>query len=62
MNTYNTEIKICEKCKGAGTITEREGYPQSFPVGRQCPRCEGSGRVKVTTTTQEEPYRGQVNE
>jgi len=35
MKNFNTNIQICERCRGWGTITD--------PYERRCPKCNGIG-------------------
>jgi transposase-like protein len=50
------KIELCPGCEGVGQTWDY-GYANS--VHRyDCKRCNNTGRVKVTTTREEEPFCG----
>lgn len=60
--TNSTEILLCEKCKGEGTVScsELADYHKGeyHYWNEVCTKCKGTGRLMKTVTTQTEtvPY------
>lgn len=51
------EIALCDECIGSGyIITINTKDPQGAGVKMPCYRCAGSGRLRVTTRIEVEPY------
>lgn len=54
MKTTKSEIIICTDCLGTGETYERISAYDSAYV--RCRTCLGSEKLRVTTTTEVEPY------
>jgi molecular chaperone DnaJ len=44
-----TQIRVCDECKGRGTVTFGQG---GFAVTRPCPACRGRGKIPTTPCAQ----------
>ncbi|WP_028910016.1 hypothetical protein [Prevotella sp. AGR2160] len=52
------KIALCRLCHGTGLLRHKDAAGHQYE--RQCPQCEGSGRVKVSAVMEFDikPYKG----
>lgn len=56
----SSEVKVCPDCKGRETVQKyiRTDHTHgAIYETEKCKRCEGSGRIEVTITVIEKPYK-----
>ena len=55
-----SEIMLCEYCNGKGYIVKEtliDYHKSEYNIKKlKCHKCQGSGRLKVKTTIEYEPY------
>lgn len=64
MKSKTEEVVLCSECKGTGSITKEElvdyhrvEYIYTYHL---CKKCNGAGRLKITTEITTEPYDNPV--
>lgn len=50
------EITLCDNCNGKGYIMLPDHNDPKEGVKTKCTRCNGTGRLRWTTTVEVEPY------
>ena len=55
------KIEICDRCNGFGLVTFEIGSHHSEYATGKCKKCNGSGRLEVTTITTRVPFEPSDN-